>query len=361
MQLPNNTPNRKPYDGSVRKLVIAFDIGTTFSGVSYAILDPGEVPETQPVTSFPAQAKVGGSAKIPSIVCYDKEGKVRAVGSEAEEPAFIEQAEDEGFVTVSWFKLHLRPESLKLEFDFPALPKNKTPLMVFSDFLRYLFECTKSYIQKANGTLVWNSVQPNIDFILAHPNGWEIAQQAQMRRAAIIAGLVSEAESQERVHFVTEGEASLHFCIQRKIPLEKDIGIIIVDAGGGTVDLSAYCQTAMGSFEEIVTSRCIGQGSVSSMTISLEKLKNSRFGSEQDVQLIASIFDAEAKHTFRKSEDSVYVKFGTFRDRDPSVDIKSGQLKLPGCVVETFFEPSIKAIIQAVKEQRSEATTSIGV
>ncbi|KAJ3980729.1 hypothetical protein F5890DRAFT_1575470 [Lentinula detonsa] len=365
MQLPNNTPNRKPYDGSVRKLVIAFDVGTTFSGVSYAILDPGEVPETQPVTSFPAQAKVGGSAKIPSIICYDKEGKVRAVGSEAEEPAFIEQAEDEGFVTVSWFKLHLRPESLKLEFDFPALPKNKTPLMVFSDFLRYLFECTKSYIQKANGTLVWNSVQPNIDFILAHPNGWEIAQQAQMRRAAIIAGLVSEAESQERVHFVTEGEASLHFCIQRKIPLEqKDKGIIIVDAGGGTVDLSAYCQTALGSFEEIVTSRCIGQGSVfvgrRAHSYLQEKLKNSRFGSEQDVQLIASIFDAEAKHTFRKSEDSVYVKFGTFRDRDPSVDIKSGQLKLPGCVVETFFEPSIKAIIQAVKEQRSEATTSIG-
>ncbi len=28
-------PERKPYDGTERKLVIAMDLGTTFSGVSY--------------------------------------------------------------------------------------------------------------------------------------------------------------------------------------------------------------------------------------------------------------------------------------------------------------------------------------
>ena len=37
---------RQPYRGLVRKLVLAFDVGTTYSGVSYAILDPGEVPKT---------------------------------------------------------------------------------------------------------------------------------------------------------------------------------------------------------------------------------------------------------------------------------------------------------------------------
>jgi len=58
--------NRKPYDGTCRKLVIAFDIGTTFSGASYrsaarlswnvvsadicaSILDPGNVPTIQGV------------------------------------------------------------------------------------------------------------------------------------------------------------------------------------------------------------------------------------------------------------------------------------------------------------------------
>lgn len=38
-----------PYAGTSRKLVLAIDVGTTFSGVSYAILDPGEVPTIQNV------------------------------------------------------------------------------------------------------------------------------------------------------------------------------------------------------------------------------------------------------------------------------------------------------------------------
>jgi hypothetical protein len=36
---------RSPYTGSSRKLVLAFDIGTTYSGVSYTLLDWGLVPE----------------------------------------------------------------------------------------------------------------------------------------------------------------------------------------------------------------------------------------------------------------------------------------------------------------------------
>ena len=45
-----STMNRSPYNGSSRKLVLAFDIGTTYSGAAYAFLDPGEVPEIHSVT-----------------------------------------------------------------------------------------------------------------------------------------------------------------------------------------------------------------------------------------------------------------------------------------------------------------------
>ena len=41
---------RSKYTGLSRKLVIALDIGTTFCGAAYALLDPGEVPEVKPVT-----------------------------------------------------------------------------------------------------------------------------------------------------------------------------------------------------------------------------------------------------------------------------------------------------------------------
>ncbi len=61
------------------------------------------------------------------------------------------------------------------------------------------------------------SVGNNIEFILSHPNGWEGQQQSEMRRAAINADLVNANDASERISFITEGEASLHFCLN-KIP-----------------------------------------------------------------------------------------------------------------------------------------------
>ena len=41
---------RAKYTGPSRKLVVALDIGTTFSGAAYALLDPGEIPQIKSVT-----------------------------------------------------------------------------------------------------------------------------------------------------------------------------------------------------------------------------------------------------------------------------------------------------------------------
>ena len=92
---------------------------------------------------------------------------------------------------------------------------------VFGDFLKYLLECASSYIQDthANGPDLWNSVKSDIDFVLSHPNGWEGTQQSEMRRAAVLAGLVPDNESgHSRLSFVTEGEASLHFSVENGLP-----------------------------------------------------------------------------------------------------------------------------------------------
>jgi len=43
---------RKPYNGPKKALAIALDVGTTFSGVSYAVLDPGEIPKIYEVTRY---------------------------------------------------------------------------------------------------------------------------------------------------------------------------------------------------------------------------------------------------------------------------------------------------------------------
>ena len=43
---------RARYSGLSRKLVVALDIGTTFSGAAYVLLDPGEVPQIQSITRY---------------------------------------------------------------------------------------------------------------------------------------------------------------------------------------------------------------------------------------------------------------------------------------------------------------------
>lgn len=120
------------------------------------------------------------------------------------------------------FKLYLRPEGMKNDAGLdstshaPALPEGKNVVDVFSDFLKYLFECTRTYIIEThpNGSSLWSSVEDQIEVVLSHPNGWEGLQQSKMRRAAIQAGIVPDTPSgQQRIHFVTEGEASLHYCL----------------------------------------------------------------------------------------------------------------------------------------------------
>lgn len=114
--------SRQPYHGSRRKLVLAFDIGTTYSGISYSILDPGEIPQIKGVTRsgfhysspglgslfcrFPAQENVGGDSKIPSILYYNQEGQVCSVGAEALQESVIEKAEDEAWTKLEWSRNH---------------------------------------------------------------------------------------------------------------------------------------------------------------------------------------------------------------------------------------------------------------
>lgn len=380
---------RQQYRGAARGLVLAFDVGTTYSGVSYAILDPGEIPKIRGVNRYPAQEHVGGDCKIPSIIYYDQQGKPRAFGAEALQEHIIERAEDEQWVKLEWWKLHLRPRYLAASHiaddDIQPLPAGKSAIEVLADFMRYLLQCTRKYIDDSHGSSVWKSTENRIEFILTHPNGWEGPQQKQIRAAATLAGLVPNSqEGQSRVQLLTEGEASLHFCVMKLLasdtlsatPIlapdhpEEDSrdtssqGVVIIDAGGGTIDLSAYSmRLSPTSFEEIAPAECRLQGSVlvtrRGHALLRKKLTGSKYGSSDILRQIIDIFDKTTKLRVRNPEDPQYIKFGTVRDKDPQYDIRSGQLKLPGRSVTELFEPSIKAIIDAFQKQQQAASVPI--
>ncbi|KIM58494.1 hypothetical protein SCLCIDRAFT_128104 [Scleroderma citrinum Foug A] len=384
---------RQPYQGSSRKLVLAFDVGTTFSGISYCILDPGEVPTIRGVSKFPAQEHVGGDNKIPSIIYYDQEGNVRAVGAETQQSHVIEEAAKEQWIRLEWWKLHLRSKHLEAshfsDADLPPLPSGKAAVEVLGDFMRYLFKCAKEYISEAHasGSFVWDSLESNMEFILTHPNGWEGPQQQQIRNAAELGGLIPAGEEgQSRIHLLTEGEASLHFCVTNVLtsdtffatPIacteeaeeepeeqhQEHQGVIIIDAGGGTVDLSAYSmKLSPTSFQEIAPAECRLQGSVfityRAQAFLRATLANSKYGSEETLHRIAEIFDKTTKLQFRRADEPQYIQFGTVRDKEPEYNIRSGQLKLSGSDVAKLFEPSVDEIIAAFEQQRKAASMPI--
>ncbi|KIM36856.1 hypothetical protein M413DRAFT_31259 [Hebeloma cylindrosporum] len=382
--------SRKPYSGPARKLVMAFDVGTTFSGVSYCILDPGAIPEIRGVTRFPGQAKVGGDSKIPTILYYDRQGNVCAVGDEANEEGIEQIAEEKEWTgrmvsaatafmapmkRLIWnprFKLHLRPKTKSAAHvtdKIVPLPKGKTAIDVFADFLRYLYQCAQKYIEETdpNGISLWENLRPTSEFVLTHPNGWEGAQQGMMRRAAVTAGLIPDnTAGQARLSFVTEGEASLHFCIQNGLTneaIKSGKGIIIVDAGGGTIDISTYKQKSNTSqaFEEIAAPQCFFKGSIFVTSNAKDFLEKLLQGSAylDDAPDIARRFDKTTKLRFRDPEEPQYIKFGSLKDKDPRVGIRSGQIRLNGSDVASFFEPSIQCIIESVKQQRNASNTEI--
>ncbi|KAH6910168.1 hypothetical protein BKA70DRAFT_1466558 [Coprinopsis sp. MPI-PUGE-AT-0042] len=255
--------------------------------------------------------------------------------------------------------------------------KWKNVVRVLADFLKYLFECAQAYIQEthASGISLWESLAENIVYVFTHPNGWEGPQQSQMREAAILAGLITDdAVGKSRITFVTEGEASLHFCLNNGLApdaLEKGDGIVIVDAGGGTIDISAY-RGQSEAFHETAIPQCHFQGSIF-VTVRakahLERhLEDTHF--EDDVPHIVQLFDKGAKLTFRDDATPHFVRFGRVHDSDSSLDIRNGQIKLsgfgfsqliscamhadhepPSATIATFFQPSISCIVKAVREQ----------
>ena len=174
------------------------------------------------------------------------------------------------------------PVALKNQMS-KELPKGKTIVDIFSDFMRYLFDSTKALFLSSDqlGEHRWNSVSDDIELVLTHPNGWGGPQQSQLRTAAVQANIVSDTpEGRSRVHFVTEGEASFHFCATYTQEGEKlkvclywchfplalpcltcqqhGDRVLIVDAGGGTVDISSYLVTKNSPLqvEELFQPKC---------------------------------------------------------------------------------------------------------
>ena len=61
-----------------------------------------------------------------------------------------------------------------------------------------------------------------------------------------------------------------------------------------------------------------------------EKLKNSKYGTPDSLDHITKRFDETTKRLFRDNKELQFVPFGSPLDKDPTVGVRNGQLKLTG-------------------------------
>jgi hypothetical protein len=218
--------------------------------------------------------------QTPSIVSY-KAGAVKACGAKAAED-FEEHEES----TAYWFKviviplyqtshfsmmksdallkLHVHPASSASEgFEIPPLPAGITVERVYADLMKYLMENTRRFFERTtpNGAQIWARVRDTIVIVLATPNGWDIREQSILRKAAIMASLVTEENASQFLQFVTESEASVHYALAQDSRkwLKKDTVFAVVDCGGSTVDTTIYrCKsTSPLALKETCPNKCV--------------------------------------------------------------------------------------------------------
>ena len=243
--------------------------------------------------------------------------------------------------------------------EIPPLPGGVSIDRVYSDMLRWLIQHAMNFFKThtVDGEQIWTRIGGHSTIILAIPNGWEMPQQHLLRKAVVMSNALPGNSEEDRVDFVTEGEASVHYALKHsRNPnwLKSGMMFALTDAGGSTVDSTMYiCKQVTPNIllEEVCASECVQAGSVfvdRAMHNLLErKLRTSRFNDPEDIAVMVSRFEETTKRQFGDNSTEYFLRFGTSRDNDPNVDIARGRLRLRKAEVEETFSGVIATIIQS--------------
>jgi len=149
-----------------------------------------------------------------------------------------------GIFKVEWFKpqLMFSGNSYSDPTDLAPLPPAKSEIDVSADYLFKVRQAIRLQLQMTLGE-VFSREERNIQYYFTIPGISNVAGRAALRAAIIQAGYLRD-EYDNRLRYVTEGEASVHYCLKiSALNLQiKDV-VLIVDCGVGTVDLQA-CELA---------------------------------------------------------------------------------------------------------------------
>ncbi|TVY75640.1 Heat shock 70 kDa protein 12A [Lachnellula suecica] len=345
---------------SKAQLIVGIDFGTTFSGVAFAFATNTEAKEDI-ITEWPGAGSYT-KQKIPTVLYYDQYQKVVGWGPDIADALAPTGYPKPGVQKVEWFKLQLMLSGNTYidPINLPPLPPGKSEIDVAADYLFKLRQAMRNQLQKTLGE-VFNREERNIRYYLTVPAIWNDAGKAATRAAAIQAGFLRD-ENDNRLTLITEPEAAALFCSKAGLlNLKVHDAVLIVDCGGGTVDLIAYEVEEESPF---TVSECTaGSGDSCGSTalnrnfsnILRTKIRKMKLpdGSKTAGRVYAKCimdFENRIKADFRNNNQKWAVDVG-IEAEFPEAGIEEGYMTFTNEEILQCFEPVVNRILELVRNQ----------
>ncbi|KAH7157318.1 hypothetical protein B0J13DRAFT_592817 [Dactylonectria estremocensis] len=337
-------------NGSMDKLIIALDFGTTYSGIAYCFTNQRDCTPIS-IKNWPG-AESPDAPKIPTVIRYDKDDpKAFTWGATLDN-------DRESIVAVKLLldpkqeiPIYLKASNIKAELK--KLPK--PPVQVTADFIGAMYAHAISEISTRFSKNYVDLCHK--EYVLSVPAVWSDSAKDATLKAAEIAGI-------SPVHLIKEPEAAALWTAKKMDRrLFKGDSFVVCDAGGGTVDLISY-QVEAALPELRVKELVPGTGGMAG-SLGLNK----RFaeaverlvGEDQWYELKKSkafflankLFDREIKKSFQGSQDEEYfVNFPTAKlEDDPDNGLESNTWRMTGEDLKAIFDPLVTDILRLINDQ----------
>uniref|UniRef100_UPI003AAF882A heat shock 70 kDa protein 12A-like n=1 Tax=Centroberyx gerrardi TaxID=166262 RepID=UPI003AAF882A len=241
--------------------IIAIDFGTAYSGYAFSV-SPREA-QTEPSVKSWGKEHGFETLKTPTCTLFDEDEKFLKFGYDAK-MAYTKMRSEEAKKNYLFenFKMALYGKQLNRDVMIAAANgKSMSALKVMIETLRYLKEHALKTI--SDNTAGRKFTASDFTWVLTVPAIWDPSAKQFMREAATEAGIVTEHKA-DRLVIALEPEAASVWC--KKLPsdgfiaenvdqntLEQAPGTqyIVVDCGGGTIDITVHEVLGGGALKEL--------------------------------------------------------------------------------------------------------------
>ncbi|KAM4608351.1 heat shock protein family A (Hsp70) member 12A.3 [Polymixia lowei] len=250
--------------------IIAIDFGTAYSGYAYSV-SPRQA-DIEPAVSSWGKEHGMDTLKTPTCILFSEEEEFLKFGYDAK-IAYSKMTSGEAKKKYFFenFKMALYGKTLNRDVMITATNgKTMRAFKVITETLRYLKEhALKTIGENTSGR---KYTAPDFNWVLTLPAIWDAPAKQFMREAATEAGIVTEKKADKLV-IALEPEAASIWC--KKLPsdgfiaenrekhkLEQDPGTqyIVVDCGGGTIDITVHEVLRGGALKELYKASGNDQG-----------------------------------------------------------------------------------------------------